>query len=271
MPIRVEASEATTPRPASAPRKRRGAKVTATRPKKSKGSSSTKQTASVVEETTVAPSVEPEQDVPNLSAFVEMFDPAEEEVEEAEVLLTSRRRRPVDPPVVEEPEALAMVVADVLGDIGPAEVTVSRPVTDAEAGDAQSFAFDTGADEEPPAEVQVDQPAEVTRVGIAPGVAPVEVEEDVIKLASPPRDQVITAPPESSFQTPPATQSLSGSTARFYERFVVQAARPPTGTWLCCSGYPFFTDLPNVPQEQLAFFDRIFAKEGDIFEGSSCD
>lgn len=51
MPIRVEASEAVAPRLASAPRKRRGAKVIATRPKKSKGSSSTKPTACVVEVT----------------------------------------------------------------------------------------------------------------------------------------------------------------------------------------------------------------------------
>lgn len=60
-----------------------------------------------------------------------MFDPVEEEVKEAEVLLTSRRRRAVDPPVTEEPEGLAMVVADVLGDIGPTEVTESQPVADA--------------------------------------------------------------------------------------------------------------------------------------------
>lgn len=151
-----EASEAAAPRPVSAPRKRRGARVTATRPKKSKGSPSNKPTARVVEETIAAPSVEPEQDVLNLSAFVEMFDPSEEEVEEAEVLLTSRRRRPVDPPVMEEAEALVMVVADVLGDIGPTEATESRPVAYAEVGDAKSFAFDTRVDEEPPAKVQVD-------------------------------------------------------------------------------------------------------------------
>lgn len=102
--------------------------------------------ARVVEETIVAPSVEFEQVIPNLSDFVEMLDPVEEEVEETEVLVTSRRRRPVDPPTAEEPEALAMVVAGVLGDLESEEVVESQPGVDGEIGDTQSFAFDTRAD-----------------------------------------------------------------------------------------------------------------------------
>lgn len=43
-----------------------------------------------------------------------MLDPIEEEVQEMEVLVTSRMRRPVNPPIAKEPEALAMVVAGVL-------------------------------------------------------------------------------------------------------------------------------------------------------------
>lgn len=91
-----------------------------------------------------------------------MLDPIEEEVEETEVLITSRRRKPVDPPAREEPEALAMVVAGVLGDFGTEEVVESQPEVDGKAGDTQSFAFDTQTDEEPPAEVQVGQPVEVS-------------------------------------------------------------------------------------------------------------
>lgn len=78
--------------------------------KQSKGSSPTR----VVEEITAALSVESAQAIPNLSEFVEMLDPIEEEVQEMEVLVTSRRRRPVNPPIAKEPEALAMVVAGVL-------------------------------------------------------------------------------------------------------------------------------------------------------------
>lgn len=53
----------------------------------------------------MAPSVESGQAIPNLSDFVEMLGHVEENVEETEVLITSTRRRPVDPPAVEEPEA----------------------------------------------------------------------------------------------------------------------------------------------------------------------
>lgn len=66
-------------------------------------------------------------------------------------------------------------------------------------------------------------------------------------------------------------QSSPGSIARFYELFVVKASRMLTGTWLCCSGHPFFADLPNIPQKQVAFFDRVFAREGDIFEEAVFD
>lgn len=72
-----------------------------------------------------------------------MLDPIEEEVEETEVLLTLRRRKPVDPPAAEEPEALAMVVVEVLGGLEIEEVVESQPEVDVEAGDTQSFAFDT--------------------------------------------------------------------------------------------------------------------------------
>lgn len=51
---------------------------------------------------------------------------------------------------------------------------------------------------------------------------------------------------------------------------MVRASRTPTGPWLCCSGHPSFADIPNIPQEQTAFFDCVFAKEGDIFKGSIC-
>lgn len=136
-----------------------------------------------------------------------MLDSIEEEVEETEVLLTSRRRKPVDPPATDEPEALAMVVARVLGDLKTEEVVESQPEVDVEAEDTQSFAFNTQADKEPPAEVQVEQPVEATQKEVESEVAPAPVEEEIVELASPPSDQVITAPHESSFQTPPATQS----------------------------------------------------------------
>lgn len=128
-----------------------------------------------------------------------MLDPIEEEVEETEVLLTSRRRKPVDPPAAEEP---AMVVAGVLSDLETEEVVESHPEVDVEAWDTQSFAFDTQADDEPLAEVQVEQPTEATQTEVESGVAPALVEKEMVELASPPRYQVITASPESSFQTP---------------------------------------------------------------------
>lgn len=81
----------------------------------------------------------------------------------------------------------------------------------------------------------------------------------------------MTSPPESSFQTPPATPSSPGSTSRFYERFVVRAVRRITGIWLCCSGHPFFANLPNILQGQIVFFDRVFSREGDIFEEAVSD
>lgn len=90
-------------------------------------------------------------------------------------------------------------------------------------------------------------------------------------MTSSPRDQIITSLPESTFQTPPATRNSPGSTSWFYERFVVRAARPTTGVWLCCSSHPFFADLSNMPQDQIAFFNRVFAREGDIFEEAVFD
>lgn len=44
----------------------------------------------MVQETVAAPSIESRQAISNLSDFVEMLDPVEEEVEETEVLITSR-------------------------------------------------------------------------------------------------------------------------------------------------------------------------------------
>lgn len=64
-----------------------------------------------------------------------MLDPIGAEVEEIEVLITSRKRKPVDPPAAEEPEALAMVVAGVLSDLGTEEVVESHPDVDVETGD----------------------------------------------------------------------------------------------------------------------------------------
>lgn len=104
-----------------------------------------------------------------------------------------------------------MVVARVLGDLETEEVVESQPEVDVEAEDTQSLAFNTQADEEPPTEVQVEQPVEATQKEVESEVAPAPVEEEIVELASPPRDQVITAPHESSFQTPPATQSLPRS------------------------------------------------------------
>lgn len=205
VPLQVEAPESSIPVPEKW--KRKLPKPSSSKPKKSKGSSSTTHSARVVEEATVSPSVAPEQVAPNLSDFGAMLDPIGEEVEETEIPLTSRRRKPVDPPAAEESEALAMVVAGVLSDPGMDEVVESRPDADAETGDAQSFAFDTQADEEPHAEVQVEQPAEATQMEVESEVAPAPAEEEIVDLASPPRDQIIAAPPESSFQTPPVTQS----------------------------------------------------------------
>lgn len=183
VPLRMEAPESSTPMPAG--RKRRLTKSSTTKPKISKGSSSTMPATRVVEETTTAPSAKSEQAIPNLSDFVEMFSPIQEEVKETEVLITSRRSRPVDPPTVEEPEALAMVVADMLGDFESEEVMESQPGVDGETGDAQSFAFDNRVEEEPPTEVQVEQLIEVTQVKVEPEAITSVVEEDVVEVASP--------------------------------------------------------------------------------------
>lgn len=62
---------------------------------------------------------------------------------------------------------------------------------------------------------------------VEPKETPSKVREDFIKATFPPRDQIITSTPESSFQTPPTTQSSPASTTRFYERFIVKMTRPP--------------------------------------------
>lgn len=128
---------------------------------------------------------------------------------------------------MEEPEVLAMMVADVLGDLESEEVMKSQLGVDGETRDTQRFAFNTRADEEPPVEVQVEQLVEVKQVEVEPDAVPSMVEEDVVEVVSPPRGQTITSPPESSFRIPTVTQSSPGSTTRFYERFVVKADHRP--------------------------------------------
>lgn len=93
---------------------------------------------------------------------------------------------------------------------------------------------------------------------------PTEVGENRVELSSPPRELIISPLLEPVFQTPQATQSSPGWKTRFFEHFMMRAS-PPTGTWLCCSDHPFFADLPNIPKEQIVFFNRAFTREGDIF------
>lgn len=59
-------------------------------------------------------------------------------------------------------------------------------------------------------------------------------------------------------------------TAQFYDLFMVKRS-PSTGTPLNCREHPFFDDIHEIPKEQKAFYDRIFAKEEDILEGSLFD
>lgn len=72
----------------------------------------------------------------------------EEEVEDTEPLITSRRRS-VNPVAVDEPEpevvevSPSAIVADVLGDLELVEVVKSQPRAEGDDGDTQSFAFDT--------------------------------------------------------------------------------------------------------------------------------
>lgn len=54
-------------------------------------------------------------------------------------------------------------------------------------------------------------------------------------------------------------------TAQFYERFVVRVSCPLIRTPLSYS-YQAVVIL-DIPREQKDFFDRVFLKEGDIFEG----
>lgn len=257
VPLRVEAPESAAPRRTG--RKRQGVKTKAPAPKKSKASSSATPATRVVEVKSFSCdfrlsflSLYSEVLTCSCLDFQETTIPGlseEEEVEEVEPLVTSRRRL-AKAPTVDEPEPGAVedspvaVVANVLGDLEPGEATDVHPEAEGDDGDTQSFAFDTKGGEDLPTEVPVEQPVEVTQAKAV----------DTVDVTSPPRDQIMTSPPESSFQTPPTTQSSPRSTARFYERFVMRAARPPTGVWLCCSGHPFFADLPNTPPEQIAFF-----------------
>lgn len=84
--------------------------------------------------------------------------------------------------------------------------------------------------------------------------------------SSPPRAQILPPAAEPIFQTPPAAVGTPDSRAHFYERFVVKFPQPSPDAHLNCSGHPFFSDIPNIPQDQKDFFNK--AKAGDIFEAS---
>lgn len=62
-----------------------------------------------------------------------------------------------------------------------------------------------------------------------------------------------------------------GVVCSVYERFVVRASRPSVETPLSCNEHPVFNNIPNVPQEQNGFFNRVFTKEGDIFKECQID
>lgn len=42
---------------------------------------------------------------------------------------------------------------------------------------------------------------------------------------------------------------------------------PLFGTPLNCKDHSFFEDAPEIPKEQKSIYIRVFAAEGDIFEG----
>lgn len=65
--------------------------------------------------------------------------------------------------------------------------------------DTQRFTFDTREDEEPPPEVPLEQPIEATQAEVELEAIPSDMGEDVVEVASPPRGQIITSSPESTF------------------------------------------------------------------------
>lgn len=85
--------------------------------------------------------------------------------------------------------------------------------------------------------------------------------------SSPPREQIIAQPPEPVFQTPPTIVSSPNLRARFYERFVTEASQASPEVRLSCDTHPFFNDIPHIPQDHKNFFDKVFSKVGDIFDG----
>lgn len=127
------------PRPASVQRKRKGAKTTDMRPKKSKGSTSSALAVEVVEETTTAPPVDPQPAIPNLSKYIEVHDPGDG-VDETGTLIALRRRKTVDPPTATETElpiveeaSPSVTVAEVLGDLRLEEEMATHPKAGGEA------------------------------------------------------------------------------------------------------------------------------------------
>lgn len=85
--------------------------------------------------------------------------------------------------------------------------------------------------------------------------------------SSPPLEQVIAQPLEPVFQTPPPVVSSPDWRARFYERFVVKASQASLEARLSCDTHSFFNDIPHISQDQKNFFDKVFSKVGDIFDG----
>lgn len=61
--------------------------------------------------------------------------------------------------------------------------------------------------------------------------------------------------------------SSPDSRARFYERFVVKASQASLEARLSCDTHSFFNDIPHISQDQKNFFDKVFSKVGDIFDG----
>lgn len=112
-------------------------------------------------------------------------------------------------------------MAEVLGDLGPEEIVATHSKVGSEAVDSQSFTFDTREEEEElPSEMLVEQPVEVVE---PVEETPIEVRGEYVEAISPPRDISNKACIRVLLQTPPTTQSSSGWTTRFYERFVVKA------------------------------------------------
>lgn len=119
----------------------------------------------MVEETAAIPFVDPVHVILDLSEFVQVH---EEEVEETEPLIASRRRS-VDLVAVDEPElkiieaSPSAIVADVLDNLESDEVVEPQPGAEGDNRDTQSFGFDTREDEELQTEALVEQPVEVTQ------------------------------------------------------------------------------------------------------------